>query len=146
MAGGMQKLVLCIAQRFLVLRVGIAELLCVRTVDRFGKSGLAVMFEFMGHPIRIKASCANTGHQHDQYHKAESLLRMKWVVHDISLAWAKSRVMMPVAVPTVINRGSCRFDMARSIVGTRPDAHSRQSRHVLKQFALELPGYRVGFA
>ena len=66
MAGGMQKLVLSFAQRFLALRFGIAELLRVRMVNRFGKRKFALMFEFMAHPIQIKAPSANTGHQHDQ--------------------------------------------------------------------------------
>lgn len=86
MAGGMQKLVLCFAQRFLAFRLGIAELLRVRMVDRLGKSNRAVMFEFMVHPIQIKAPCANTGHQHDQYYEAESVLEKKWAAHGISLA------------------------------------------------------------
>ena len=86
MAGGMQKLVLCFAQRFLALRLGIAELLRVRMVDRLGKSKRAVMLECMAHPIQIKASCANTGHQHDQYYEAESVLEKKWATHGISLA------------------------------------------------------------
>ena len=89
MAGGMQKLVLSFAQRFLALRLGIAELLRVRMVDRLGKSKRAVMLECMAHPIQIKASCANTCHQHNQYYEAESVLEKKWAVHEISLARQK---------------------------------------------------------
>lgn len=87
MVGGMQKLVLCFAQRFLTLRLGITELLCVRMVDRLGKRKLALMFEFMAHPIQIKGPSANTGHQHDQYYEAERFLEMKWATHGTSLAW-----------------------------------------------------------
>ena len=86
MARRMQKLVLCFAQRFLALRLGITELLSVRVVDRLGKSKLAVMFDFMAYPIQIKAPCANTGHHHDQYYKAERFLEKKWATHGISLA------------------------------------------------------------
>ncbi len=89
MAGGMQKLVLSFAQRFLALRFGIAELLRVRMVDRLGNRKLALMFEFMAHPIQIKAPCANTGHQHDQYHQAEGSLEKKGAKHEISLARQK---------------------------------------------------------
>lgn len=90
MIGSMQKPVLCIARRFLTLRVGIVELPCVRMVDRFGKSKfLAVMFECMSHPIRIKVSYANAGHQDDQHHKTENLPGKKWIVHGMSLAWVK---------------------------------------------------------
>ena len=86
MARRMQKLVLCFAQRFLALRLGIAELLRVRMIDRLGKSKCAVMLECMAYPIQIKAPCTNTGHQHDQYYKAESVLEKKWAAHGISLA------------------------------------------------------------
>ena len=113
MAGGMQKLVLCFAQRFLALRLGITELLCVRMVDRLGKRKLALMFECMAYPIQIKAPCANTGHQHDQYYKAERVLEKKWATHETSLARQNHRVTMPAAVPTVFIRRIDPFHVRR---------------------------------
>ncbi len=74
MIGCMQEVVRYIAQFFflvllvffLVLRAGIAGLLCVRVIDRLGKIDAAVMLEGMGYPLGIKTASPDTGHQHDQ--------------------------------------------------------------------------------
>ena len=87
MTGGMQKVMFCFAQRFLVVLADVAGQIGLRMVDRLGECEPAFMFlDFMCHPLRIEASSANTGHQHDKYRKTNSLPEGSLIAHQISLA------------------------------------------------------------
>ena len=165
MADGMQKVMFCIAQRFWVVLADVAGQIGMGIVARLDMCEPAFMFEFMCRPLRIEASSANTGHQHDKHHKTNGFSeRKKLIGHQISLARKNSCTLALLAEiaehplapaarqrrplrtrPKVFSAGCLSYCLTtRRKVGPRlrhghsPPAQTRRFRYLFSRFPLAL--------